>query len=101
MTDNNSHGGARKGAGRPAKYASMKAMKVPTDYIPVIKALIQHLNDTDMIGFDSNDKPVKTTIETVFRSKQDKKQSISFVTSPFKPSNQIDLVDLLNAIDND
>lgn len=77
------HGGAREGAGRKAMYAEMKAMKVPTDYIPIIKELIKHLNETDMI-----DKSYQSyTSEPFFmRSRKDKAQNISFTTSPIVKS---------------
>lgn len=77
------HGGAREGAGRKAMYAEMKAMKVPTDYIPIIKELIKHLNETDMI--DHNYREVKSEPK-FFRSKQGKAQNISFTTSPIVKS---------------
>lgn len=76
-------GGYREGAGRKTKYASTSTMRVPDDYKPIIKALIEHLDNTDMIGFDPKDHPVKTTIEDLFRSRQHKKQKISFITEPY------------------
>ena len=91
MNDKKNHGGARAGAGRKAMYAAMKAMKVPSDYIPIIKALIEHLNETDMI-----DKSYQSyTSEPFFmRSRQGKAQNISFTTSPVKAKEeQLDLID--------
>ena len=91
MNDKKNHGGARAGAGRKAMYAEMKAMKVPSDYIPVIKELIKHLNETDMI-----DKSYQECISEPFfiRSRQGKAQNVSFTTSPIKAKEeQLDLID--------
>lgn len=83
-------GGARTGAGRKAMYRETKAMKVPTDYIPVIKALIQHLNATDMI--DRHYAPVESALFK-HMSRQLKRQHIQFITAPFRTEEQLDLVD--------
>ena len=91
----NTHGGARQGAGRKAMYAEMKAMKVPTQYIPVIKAFIEHLNETDMI--DKNYKSY-TSEPFYIRSRQDKSQNISFTTSPVKAKEE--QLDLINHIES-
>ena len=73
------HGGSRPGAGRKTKYESTVVMRVPEKYRDTIKALIAHLDDTDMI--DKNYSGVES--EAVFqRSLKDKGQHIIFRTEP-------------------
>lgn len=91
------HGGAREGAGRKPKYASMKVMKVPTDYIPAIKALIQHLDETDYL---EKGYPKQESEPLFFRSRQLKAQEISFITSPVNHEKQLDLIDHINKREN-
>ena len=45
-------GGAREGAGRKprALLNATRVIRVPDDYVPIIRALIQHLDDTRRIG---------------------------------------------------
>lgn len=75
------HGGSRPGAGRKTKYESTVVMRVPEKYRDAVKALISHLDDTDMV--DGNYSPVES--EAVFlRSLKDKKQHIVFRTEPVK-----------------
>ncbi len=75
------HGGARPGAGRKTKYEKTVVMRVPEKYREVVKALISHLDDTDMI--DKNYSEVES--EGMFlRSLKDKPQTISFKTAPLK-----------------
>ncbi len=75
------HGGSRPGAGRKTKYESTVVMRVPEKYRDTIKALISHLDDTDMI--DKNYSAVES--EAVFqRSLKDKGQNIVFRTEPVK-----------------
>ncbi|MCT8988667.1 hypothetical protein O1D97_06205 [Marinomonas sp. 15G1-11] len=75
------HGGARPGAGRKTKYESTVVMRVPEKYRGAIKALISHLDATDMV--DKNYSAVES--EAVYlRSLQDKKQHITFITEPLK-----------------
>lgn len=78
---NGNWGGYRSGAGRKPKYASTKVMRVPEDYQKVIKALIDHLDETATL--DGNYKAVES--ESVYlRSTQGKRQNISFKTDPIK-----------------
>lgn len=91
-----SRGGQREGAGRKAKYSSMKAMKVPTDYILVIKELIKHLDETDMI-----DKNYRAAISEPFfiRSRKGKPQNVKFTTEPVGAvEEQLDLIEHIGAI---
>lgn len=76
------HGGYRPGAGRKTKYEKTVVMRIPEKYQDAIKALIAHLDDTDMI--DHNYQAVES--EAVFlRSLKDKKQHVVFRTEPVKP----------------
>ncbi len=75
------HGGSRPGAGRKTKYESTVVIRVPEKYRDTIKALISHLDDTDMI--DKNYSAVES--KAVFqRSLKDKGQNIVFRTEPVK-----------------
>ncbi|RLV57698.1 hypothetical protein D5018_21180 [Parashewanella curva] len=72
-------GGKREGSGRKTKYEKTKVMRIPEKYSEVIKALIEHLDQTAEL--DQNYKPVES--DPVFiRSLKDKKQDITFKTSP-------------------
>lgn len=71
------HGGARAGAGRKTKYENTVVMRVPEKYKEVIKALITHLDDTDMI--DKNYRAVESE-GLMLRSLQDKPQKVYFRT---------------------
>ncbi len=74
-------GGKRANSGRKAKYESTKTLRVPTQYIDVIKSLIAHLDETD--GVDFNYKSAES--DSVFlRSRKDKKQKIKFTTIPIE-----------------
>lgn len=80
-TTSKNHGGYRPGAGRKTKYEKTVVMRVPDKYTDVIKALIAHLDDTAMINTDYS----AVESEAVFlRSLQDRKQDISFKTTPKK-----------------
>lgn len=86
MTESNSdkksaHGGSRKGAGRKTKYENTVVIRVPEKYRDVIKALIVHLDECEMI--DKNHKASES--EPIFvRSLQDKPQQVSFTVCPLK-----------------
>lgn len=81
LNDKKQHGGSRPGAGRKTKYEKTVVMRVPEKYRDTIKALISHLDDTDMI--DKNYQAVES--EAVFqRSLKDKGQHIIFRTEPVK-----------------
>lgn len=71
------HGGARPGAGRKTKYENTVVMRVPEKYKDAIKALIAHLDDTDMI--DKNYRAVESE-GLMLRSLQDKAQKVYFRT---------------------
>lgn len=78
-SETNNHGGYRPGSGRKTKYEKTVVMRVPDKYTDVIKALIAHLDDTAMINTDYS----AVESEAIFlRSLQDKKQDISFKTTP-------------------
>ena len=49
------HGGARPGAGRKTKYASTVVTRVPEKYFDVIKALIHHLDEYEMVDINYTD----------------------------------------------
>ena len=75
------HGGARPGAGRKTKYDNTVVTRVPEKYLYAIKALIHHLDESEMI--DKHDKGVVS--EPVFlRSLKDKPQQVTFRVSPVK-----------------
>jgi len=74
------HGGARAGAGRKTKYENTVVMRVPEKYKEAIKALIAHLDDTDMI--DQNYRAVESE-GLMLRSLQDKAQKVYFRTEAF------------------
>ncbi len=76
------HGGFRPGAGRKTKYEKTKVLRVPEQYLDVIKKLIIHLDNTAHIDYKNFE-----TIESksvYIRSLQDKKQDITFKTIPKK-----------------
>ena len=75
------HGGARPGAGRKTKYENTVVMRVPEKYRDTIKALISHLDETDMI--DENYSAVESKA-VYLRSLQDKRQHVIFRTEPLK-----------------
>ena len=77
----NNHGGSRAGAGRKTKYEKTVVLRVPEKYRSAIKALIEHLDQSETI-----DKHyMATTSEPVFiRSLQDKPQQVTFTVSPIK-----------------
>lgn len=82
MDKKGTHGGARPGSGRKTRYEKTKVLRVPEKYLSTIKALIEHLDATENIceGYLAEES------EPVFiRSLKDKKQSITFITKPFKP----------------
>lgn len=81
-TKKNGHGGARQGAGRKTKHESTKVMRVPVKYEEAIKALIRHLDDTATINHHYD--AVESTA-VYLRSIDDKKQNISFKTTPVAP----------------
>ncbi|KPZ67250.1 hypothetical protein BCU84_19520 [Shewanella sp. 10N.286.51.B7] len=78
------HGGARPGAGRKTKYENTVVMRVPEKYRGAVKALITHLDATDMI--DKNYSAVESK-PVYLRSLQDKSQQITFKTEA--PKNEI------------
>lgn len=75
------HGGYRPGAGRKTKYEKTVVMRVPEKYRDTIKALIEHLDETAMIN---TDYPAAESEPVFLRSLQDRKQEISFKTTPRK-----------------
>ncbi len=76
------HGGFRPGAGRKAKYEKTKVMRIPEKYQKAIKKLIEHLDETAELDHKyhqpAESKPV------YIRSLMDKKQDITFKTTPIK-----------------
>ena len=75
------HGGARDGAGRKSKYEKTIVMRVPEKYRDTIKALIDHLDNSKMIGKHFN----ASVSDPVFiRSLEDKPQKVSFSVSPIE-----------------
>ncbi|WP_246616279.1 hypothetical protein [Shewanella sairae] len=75
------HGGARPGAGRKTKYASTVVTRVPEKYLDVIKALIHHLDECEMVDRNYNDM----VSEPIFlRSLKDKPQAVIFKVSAIK-----------------
>lgn len=75
------HGGARSGAGRKTKYASTVVARVPEKYLDVIKSLIHHLDECEMVDRNHND----AVSEPVFlRSLKDKPQEVIFRVSAIK-----------------
>jgi hypothetical protein len=75
------HGGVRAGSGRKTKYEKTVVMRVPEKYRDAIKALIQHLDECEVI--DKN--YTASTSEPVFiRSLLDKPQQVTFTVSPLK-----------------
>ncbi|WP_394230892.1 hypothetical protein [Shewanella colwelliana] len=75
------HGGARPGAGRKTKYEKTVVARIPEKYLDAIKALIHHLDESEMI-----DKHYKDAVsEPVFlRSLKDKAQQVTFTVSAIK-----------------
>ena len=75
------HGGARPGAGRKTKYEKTVVMRVPEKYQEVIKALINHLDETAYLN--SHYKNGQESEPVYLRSLDDNKQNITFKTMPF------------------
>jgi len=75
------HGGVRPGAGRKTKYEKTVVTRIPEKYLDAIKALIQHLDENEMI-----DKHYKDAVsEPVFlRSLKDKPQQVTFKVAAIK-----------------
>ena len=73
-------GGARDGAGRKprAMVKATRVIRVPENYVPIIRALIQHLDETNRIGARDFDY---TSPQYFQRSLTDRAQFISFTTS--------------------
>lgn len=78
-------GGFRPGAGRIAKRGPTKSMRIPVAYESAILALIDHLDNTQMI----NHRYRAVESEPMFmRSLRGHRQFISFKTDPKAPSGE-------------
>ncbi len=73
-------GGARDGAGRKprAMVKASRIIRVPEDYLSMIRALIQHLDETTWLGARD---PDHTSPQYFQRSIMGRAQFISFTTS--------------------
>ena len=80
VVEKSNWGGARAGAGRKTKYACTKVKRVPENYIPVIDALIEYLDDhAELNGKYHKDVESEPTF---FRSLNLNAQEISFKIKP-------------------